>query len=575
VRLRSAAKGGAPLFLVAWLLTAMAGAAHAAWPTDPLVNLPVCTDLSEQIVSRIASDGAGGAIIVWQDVRNGDYDIYAQRIDVNGVAKWTPNGIPMCAAIGDQTQPFIEPDGAGGAVITWQDQRDGPIHVYAQRVNAAGTVLWGSDGVAVSTASVASFPTIASDGGGGAIIAWQDSRNPSFDIYAQHISAAGSPQWATNGVPVCAATGSQSSQQLVPDGAGGAVVTWMDHRGSTQDIYAQRMNGAGAPQWTPDGVALCVAAHDQWGPQIAADGAQGAIVTWYDQRSDGIHYDIYAQRVTATGTAMWTPDGVALCTQSGDQLYPMIAPDGASGAIVTWQDQRDSNWHIYVQRVNASGATQWTGNGVQICAALYNENWPMIASDGVGGAVVTWQDTRADGANPDIYAQRVNSSGGPLWATDGVAMCTDPYTQLSPFIVASGTGGAIVEWRDTRNQDGYVTTNDDVYAQAVTANGTLGAPLLAVPPVAVVSGLGLRSIAPNPSRGEMRVTFSLPDDAPAHLELFDLAGRRLASRDVGAFGAGTHEVEISAPRAALSSEVCTLRLTHEGESAVATVVIVR
>jgi hypothetical protein len=552
----------------------MASAAHAAWPTDPLVNLSVCTDPSEQIVSRIATDGAGGAIIVWQDVRNGDYDIYAQRIDVSGVPKWTPDGIPICTAIGNQTQPFIQPDGSGGAVITWQDQRDGPIHVYAQRVNAAGTVLWGTDGVAVSTVSAASFPTIASDGGGGAIIAWQDSRNASFDIYAQRISAAGSPQWTTNGVPVCAAAGGQSSQQLVPDGAGGAVITWMDLRAGTQDIYSQRVSSAGAPQWTTDGVALCAATHDQWSPQIATDGAHGAIVTWFDQRSDGIHNDIYAQRVSATGTPMWMADGVALCAAPGDQLYPMIATDSANGAIVTWQDQRVSNSHIYAQRVNGSGATQWTTDGVQICAALYNENVPAIAPDGAGGAVLTWQDTRADGANPDIYAQRVNSAGNPLWVTDGVALCTDPYSQLSPFIVASGVGGAIVEWRDARNQDGYVTTNDDVYAQAVTASGTLGTPVLAVPPVVATSRLELRRIAPNPSRGEMHVTFSLPDDAPAHLELFDIAGRRVASRDVGALGAGTHEVKMSPPRAALSSGIYTLRLTRKGESAAASVVVV-
>jgi hypothetical protein len=72
----------------------------------------------------------------------------------------------------------------------------------------------------------------------------------------------------------------------------------------------------------------------------------------------------------------------------------------------------------------------------------------------------------------------------------------------------------------------------------------------------------------------MHVTFSLPDDAPAHLELLDIAGRRVASRDVGALGAGTHEVEMSPPRAALASGIYTLRLTRKGESAAASVVVV-
>ena len=36
------------------------------------------------------------------------------------------------------------------------------------------------------------------------------------------------------------------------------------------------------------------------------------------------------------------------------------------------------------------------------------------------------------------------------------------------------------------------------------------------------------------------VQFTLPDAAPATLELLDLAGRRLWSQDVGPYGGGTH-----------------------------------
>jgi hypothetical protein len=42
------------------------------------------------------------------------------------------------------------------------------------------------------------------------------------------------------------------------------------------------------------------------------------------------------------------------------------------------------------------------------------------------------------------------------------------------------------------------------------------------------------------------VTFSLPDSRPALLRLYDLAGRCLASREVGALGAGGHTVELIA-----------------------------
>src|SRR5207248_2144322 len=106
--------------------------------------------------------------------------------------------------------------------------------------------------------------------------------------------------------------------------------------------YAQRINSSGAVQWTSDGVALCTAVSGQEYPTLTGDGSGGAIVTWFDYRSGsfGTNYDIYAQRVSSSGSVQWTSDGVALCTAANIQQYPTITGDGAGGAIVTWQDNR-------------------------------------------------------------------------------------------------------------------------------------------------------------------------------------------------------------------------------------------
>ncbi len=65
-----------------------------------------------------------------------------------------------------------------------------------------------------------------------------------------------------------------------------------------------------------------------------------------------------------------------------------------------------------------------------------------------------------------------------------------------------------------------------------------------MPPSAAAEGLVLMPPGPNPSPGGFRVSFTLPSSGPAALELFDVAGRRLAFRDVGAMGAGTHQVDL-------------------------------
>jgi hypothetical protein len=451
--------------------------AKAQWSNNPAVNTAISATTSHQYNPKVISDGSGGAIIAWQDLRSGNWDIYAQHIDASGAVQWTTNGVTISTASNGQQNLTIVSDGSGGAIITWQDNRSGSNwDIYAQRINSSGAVQWTTDGEAISTATNSQqFPTIVSDGSGGAIITWNDFRSGSYsDIYAQLINASGAVQWTADGVAISAASIEQYNPTIVSDGSGGAIITWMDNRsGSSLDIYAQRINASGTVQWTADGVAISTATSNQQTPTIVSDGSGGAIITWYDNRS-GSSSDIYAQRIDASGAVQWTADGVAISSATGDQYVPTIVSDGSGGAIITWYDYRGSSSDIYAQRINVSGAVQWTANGEAICTATGNQNLPTIVSDGSGGAIVTWMDYRS-GSNYDISAQRINASGAVQWTADGVAISAASATQEYPTIVSDGSGGAIITWSDLRSGTDY-----DVYAQNVTDAGTLGGTTIAI-----------------------------------------------------------------------------------------------
>src|SRR5262245_30832654 len=105
-------------------------------------------------------------------------------------AKWVQNGVVVAARPFDQSAAVAAPDGAGGAIIAWQDVGD----IRAQRVDGNGNVLWAVNGVIVCGAPFDQLePSIDSDDAGGAVIAWQDSRTPAngVDIFAQRIDANG------------------------------------------------------------------------------------------------------------------------------------------------------------------------------------------------------------------------------------------------------------------------------------------------------------------------------------------------------------------------------------------------
>jgi hypothetical protein len=84
--------------------------------------------------------------------------------------------------------------------------------------------------------------------------------------------------------------------------------------------------------------------------------------------------------------------------------------------------------------------------------------------------------------------------------------------------------------------------------------------------VTVPEGASLELIgaSPNPAAGELHVAFSLADDGAARLELFDLAGRRVASHEVGHMGAGWHRVPLTGGER-LPAGVYLVRLTQRDQ----------
>jgi len=160
---------------------------------------------------------------VWQDHRNAaDFDIYAQRIDAQGVTRWTTDGVLVNGSSNDQTVPQAVPDGAGGVIVCWADYRFGVWDIYAQRLNASGTRVWTTNGVAVArppgTRPVRPWPPTARR----ALIAWVDARYGNNDIYAQRLTASGVASWRSNGAAVCTLATVQIAPSITSDGSGGA-----------------------------------------------------------------------------------------------------------------------------------------------------------------------------------------------------------------------------------------------------------------------------------------------------------------------------------------------------------------
>lgn len=327
------------------------------WGTN---GIAVCNASGHQYNPQVSTDGKGGIFVVWQDRRSGNFDIYAQRYSSTGGRLWTNNGVAVSTVTFDQVNPKVIFDDREGLITVWTDFRrgNGFSDVYAQLIQRDGRPGWSIGGVPVCVESNAQWnPQIVVNGGNGAVISWQDRRSGTVDqIYGQRIDANGTARWALNGVQLSSSSGIQYNQRMVSDGEGGAVVVWQDNRsGLDYDIFTQRVSDDGRILWTGSGRAVSTASGHQYNPQVIQSGVN-FLITWQDKRG-GSDFDIYAQRVMDDGQMQWSRNGEAVLESAGDQIFPQLATDGAQGAVIAWTDFQGMTGFtdVYAHRIAADG----------------------------------------------------------------------------------------------------------------------------------------------------------------------------------------------------------------------------
>jgi hypothetical protein len=428
------------------------------------------TDGTSQSWSIVAMDGSGNAFVIWTDGRNGQDDIYAQKLDSRGNILWAVDvRVNSDSGAAYQQFPAVAVDRNGNAVVVWEDYRNGATDIYTQKLDGNGTRLWAAD-VRVNSGSGTAYqryPAVAVDGSGNVIVAWEDYRNGVPDIYTQKLDGNGTWLWAADvRVNSDGGTAYQQYPVVAMDGSGNAVIVWVDDRNGHGNIYAQKLDGNGNWLWAADvQVNSDSGTATQWFPAVAVDGSGNDIVVWEDYRNGAPH--IYAQKLGGNGNWLWAAD-VQVSSEGGTgyQRFPAVAVDRSGNAIVVWENYRggDSS-DIYAQKLDGNGNRLWAASVRVSSNSGTASQWsPAVAVDGSGKAIVVWHDYRnGDG---DIYAQKLDGSGNWLWSAD-MRVNSDSGTavQRLPAVAVDRSGNTVIVWTDERNGD------QDIYAQKLNGDG--------------------------------------------------------------------------------------------------------
>ncbi|MBE0645814.1 MAG: choice-of-anchor D domain-containing protein [Bacteroidetes bacterium] len=386
------------------------------------------------------------------------------------VILWDSTGVPVCTAAGWQRNPRMVTDGAKGAIIVWEDLRSGSdAAIYAARIREDGTMVTTTDGrELVPPQSGQRLAGIVSDGMGGAYVGWWNRVGNDGDVFVQRIDHTCMQIWPGGDVAVCAAVGRQEWAEMTSDGQNGVILTWHDKRtGSDNDIYAQRVDPFGAVLWTADGVAVSTAPGDQNYPQLATDQAGGAYVAWMDRRTED---DIYAQHVLADGTLDWKED-LPVCVESNRQVAPKVIPYGEKSVAFFWQDYRlgPSTSALYLQVIDENGDRLYPED-YQVSQSDNAQSGMALTDDGQKGALAVWTDYRSGAGEGDVYMRRIRADG-MIVGDFGNALCDYANTQERPAMISDGHGGGFAVWQDKRNTFDY-----DLYMNRISSQGQTNYP---------------------------------------------------------------------------------------------------
>lgn len=117
-----------------WDLVAYLGDPYSQNSTSRCAETVIAGGTGDQRDAEVASyrdeNGQSHDLIVWEDSRNGNFDIYMKDLA-------TSQEVAICQDAGDQINPAITLSADGRPFIVWQDKRSGDWDIYGTRVATA------------------------------------------------------------------------------------------------------------------------------------------------------------------------------------------------------------------------------------------------------------------------------------------------------------------------------------------------------------------------------------------------------------------------------------------------------
>ena len=349
-----------------------------------------------------------------------------------------------------------------------------PYKIYAQKFDTNGNPVWGAGGVSIQNTGIPFYehPLVISDNNNGAFISWYDDRdmNNLFSSFVQHVTSTGTVSFPINGAEVST---NATMHHLYPTMAylpntDELFCFWIEEP-SLQDqfaVYGQKFDAAGTRQWAANGIAFTtMTSNTIFGP-YAQPTDTSAYVMYLQGNASGLNQGINAFMVNSDGNFSWSPNIVNMSDPTNQKLHSVTTISTDHVAKIAWEDTRNDGGGIYAQNINPDGTLGYVPVPVEL-----NSFTGTIDGNKV---TLNWE-TATEINNLGFDIERTTSVKNNNWEkigfVEGNGTSTEPHTYFfSDKNLSSGTYNYRLKQIDNNGTYKYINLDESFTVQPVEFN---------------------------------------------------------------------------------------------------------
>lgn len=182
---------------------------------------------------------------------------------------------------------------------------------------------------------------------------------------------------------------------------------------------------------------------------IEVDNLNNLVTATADERSGTGILNIVANKIDNNGNFIWPDSGVRLIDSlSLSGFDPEVGILSTNESVIVWNSQGTSNNWISFQKISTSGSVLWGNSPKRLIdsSGVSSFSRPQIIPSTNDEFLILYISKSGTPAIYNLYAQRFNSDGDPLWANPILISTQETDDRNYPAIVADRSSGAYISF---------------------------------------------------------------------------------------------------------------------------------